>query len=108
MRLRIGLIITLLLMITVGKTLQNPRDVAQALSQTPDQTTIPQGFSRIQEQEFNDLPLNANLLVGSSLVVRGPIQQTDVDYFALDLTAGQRLAMATITSASVASSDTTI
>lgn len=108
MRFRVGLIITLVLMITVGKTLQNPRDVAQAQPQTPEQITIPQGFSRIQEQEFNDLPLNANVLVGGSLVVRGAIQQTDVDYFKIDLAAGQRLAMATITSASVASGNTTI
>ncbi|GAA5529394.1 proprotein convertase P-domain-containing protein [Herpetosiphon gulosus] len=108
MRFRVGLILTLLLMITVGKTLQNPREVAQAQPQTPEQTTIPQGFARIQEQEFNDLPLDANVLVGGSLVVRGSIQQTDVDYFKIDLVAGQRVVLATITRGSIASGDTTL
>ncbi|XSG75885.1 proprotein convertase P-domain-containing protein [Herpetosiphon llansteffanensis] len=108
MRIRVGVIIALLLMITVGKALQSPTHVAQAQPQTPDQTTVPHGFARIQEQESNDSPTNANLLIGSNLVVRGSIMQTDVDYFKIDLTAGQRLALATITRASIASGDTTL
>ncbi len=108
MRLRVGVIITLLLLITVGKVIQSPMYVAQAQPQTPEQTTVPQGFARIQEQEFNDLSTNANQLIGTSLVVRGSIMQNDVDYFKIDLTAGQRVVLATITRASIASGDTTL
>ncbi|WP_110516059.1 proprotein convertase P-domain-containing protein [Herpetosiphon llansteffanensis] len=108
MRVRVGVIIALLLMITVGKVIQSPTYVAQAQPQTPDQTTVPQGFARIQEQEINDDPFDANVLSGSNTVVRGSITQHDIDYFKIDLTAGQRLALATITRASIASGDTTL
>ncbi len=108
MRVRVGVIIALLFMITVGKAIQTPRYVAQAQPQTADQTSVPQGFARIQEQESNDFPFNANALIGSNTIVRGSIQQDDIDYFKIDLTAGQRVALATITRASIASGDTTL
>ncbi|KPL86057.1 proprotein convertase P-domain-containing protein [Herpetosiphon geysericola] len=108
MRVRVGVIIALLFMISVGKMLESPKYVAQAQPQTPDQTSVPYGFARIQEQEFNDLPLNANLLVGSNTIVRGSILETDVDYFKIDLSAGQRVALATMTRTSIASGDTTL
>lgn len=104
MRLRIGFIGLMIALVGLTGSFRTFKQVQAAPSNVHSpqiqQATIPHGAVRIKEQESNNTPATANPILASSAIVRANIWASDVDFYSIQLAAGERLSAATMTSAS--------
>ncbi|WP_110516061.1 pre-peptidase C-terminal domain-containing protein [Herpetosiphon llansteffanensis] len=109
MRLRIGFIGLMIALIGLTGSFRSFKQVQAAPSNANapqiQQASIPHGAVRIKEQENNNTPATANPILASSAIVRGNIWNGEVDFYSIQLQAGQRVSAATMTSASAGSTD---
>ncbi|WP_041303845.1 PPC domain-containing protein [Herpetosiphon sp.] len=112
MRFRIGFIGLMLVVLGLTGSLRAFKPVQAALSNPNTsrivQTHVPQGAARINEQESNNTLATANPIMASRAIIRGIIWSGDVDMYRIELAAGDRLNVATMTSAATHSSTDTV
>ncbi|MFD3162722.1 proprotein convertase P-domain-containing protein [Herpetosiphon sp. NSE202] len=104
MRLRIGFIGLMIALIGLTGSFRSFKHVqaAPSTANAPQlqQATIPHGAVRVKEQENNNTPVTANPILASSTIIRANIWAGDVDFYSIQLAAGERLSAATMTGAS--------